>query len=137
MPICGANKPRLFIGLFLLLAILWRSPVESHRLSVFAWVEGKTVRVEGILPRGRHPKNGWVLVYDGNDQLILRQPLKTDGTATFPLPDWQSGLKIVMDIGEGHQNYWILTPQDIQKQIQSTGEDPLRQPGKGTANGEN
>jgi nickel transport protein len=59
-----------------------------------------------------------VYVYDGQDKLILETELATDGTARFPLKDYQTGLKIVVDIGEGHQSFWILTPNDIESQLQ-------------------
>jgi nickel transport protein len=100
------------------LAILfgWPSVAAAHQLSVFAWVEGDTVKVEGTLSKGKHPKMGTVSVYDGDEQLLFTTALKPDGTAAFPLPNWKTGLKIVVDIGYGHQSYWILTPNDIEQQ---------------------
>ncbi|MBW2260203.1 MAG: hypothetical protein JRF18_07095 [Deltaproteobacteria bacterium] len=90
----------------------------AHKLSVFAWVECDTVVVEGKLGGSKRPKRGKVYVYDGEDHLILETELATDGTARFPLKDYQTGLKIVVDIGEGHQSFWILTPNDIESQLQ-------------------
>ena len=58
-----------------------------------------------------------VFVYDGNDKLLLRKQLQPDGTATLPLKNWETGLKILLDIGHGHQSYWILTPFEIQQQL--------------------
>ena len=88
----------------------------AHQLSVFAWVEGDSVLVEARLPKGKHPKLGDVLVYDGEDRLLLKTRLQPDGTASFPLNNWETGFRIVVDIGHGHQAYWILTPYDIQQQ---------------------
>ena len=90
--------------------------VLAHQLSVYAWVEGNNVNVQGKLPKGKHPKQGMVFVYDGNDRLLLKKKLQPDGTATFPLKNWETGLKILLDIGHGHQSYWILTPFDIKQQ---------------------
>ena len=92
------------------------SAALAHQLSVFAWVEGDTVKVQGNLPKGKHPKHGKVFVYDGNEKLLLQKQIQPDGTATFPLKNWKTGLKIMLDIGNGHQSYWILTPYDIQQQ---------------------
>ena len=92
------------------------SGVLAHQLSVFAWVEGDNVMVQGKLPKGKHPKQGMVFVYDGNDRLLLQKQIENDGTATFPLKNWETGLKILLDIGHGHQSYWILTPFDIKQQ---------------------
>jgi nickel transport protein len=88
----------------------------GHKLSVFAWIEGDTVFVQGTLGGGKRPKRGMVHVYDGKDKLLLKTEVKADGTASFPLRDWETGLKIIMDIGEGHKSYWILTPYDIKNQ---------------------
>ena len=63
--------PRLKIVRFtlsLFLILMFAVPVTAHQLSVFAWVEGDTVLVEGRLPKGKHPKLGEVLVFDGKDQ---------------------------------------------------------------------
>jgi nickel transport protein len=93
------------------------TPSHAHKLSVFAWVECDNVVVEGKLGGGKRPKQGKVYVYDGEEHLILETELDTDGTARFPLKDYQTGLKIVVDIGEGHQSFWILTPNDIETQL--------------------
>ena len=106
--------------LTLLVLFFIAMPVVAHKLTVFAWVEGDLVRVEGKLPKGRHPKQGKVRVYDGQNRLLLETPVRPDGTAEFPLENWQSGLKIVMDIGEGHESYWILTPLDISEQLKQS-----------------
>lgn len=98
------------------LILMGANPVVAHQFSVFAWVDGETVMVEGRLPKGKHPKLGMVLVYDGEDQLLVKTELQADGTASFPLENWETGSRIVVDIGHGHQAYWILTPNDIQQQ---------------------
>lgn len=111
--------PRLKIVRFtlsLFLILMFAVPVTAHQLSVFAWVEGDTVMVQGSLPKGKHPKMGKVAVYDGKDQLLLETALQPDGTASFPLENWNTGYRIVVDIGHGHHSYWILTPYDIRQQ---------------------
>ncbi len=104
-------------ALYLLIALAIAPSAAAHQLSAFAWVEGETVMVEGRLPKGKHPKLGTVLVYDGEDRLLLKTELGPDGTASFPLDGWETGFRIVVDIGHGHQSYWILTPYDIRQQI--------------------
>jgi nickel transport protein len=106
-------------ALSLLIALAFAQSAAAHQLSVFAWVEGKTVMVEGRLPKGKYPKLGAVLVYDGEDRLLLKTELGADGKASFPLDDWETGLRIVVDIGHGHQAYWILTPYDIRQQLEN------------------
>ena len=105
----------LFVWLILIFAACVL-PALAHQLSVFAWVEDETVHVQGKLPKGKHPKQGTIFVYDGNDKLLLEKQIQPNGTAAFPLKNWETGLKIVLDIGHGHTSYWILTPYDIEQQ---------------------
>ena len=107
-------------ALFWLVALATAQFATAHQLSVFAWVEGDSVLVEATLPKGKHPKMGAVQVYDGEDRLLLKTELGPNGKASFPLENWETGLRIVVDIGHGHQSYWILTPYDIQQQRQET-----------------
>ena len=108
--------PIIRCALPLLITLAIAPSAAAHQLSVFAWVEGETVMVEGRLPKGKHPKLGTVLVYDGEDRLLLKTELGPDGTASFPLENWETGLRIVVEIGHGHQSHWILTPYDIRQQ---------------------
>ena len=117
----GRLKTNRLIVFFLSFSVLVSAMTAlsfAHKLSVFAWVEGKYVIVEGTLGGGKRPKQGTVLVYDGKDTLLLKTPLEKNGTARFPLPPYKTGLKVVVDIGEGHQSYWILTPHDIKSQLE-------------------
>ena len=91
--------------------------VLAHRLSVFAWIEGDTVFVEGRLSSGKHLRKGNIYVYDGNEKLLFKTEVDDEGTARFALPkSYETGLKIVINAGEGHESYWILTPLDIENQ---------------------
>ena len=92
------------------------TPVFAHQLSVFAYVEGQTLVVEGTLAGNKRPKKGIVYVYDGEEKLIAKKEISPDGTAKLPLPESKTGLKIIMSVGEGHESYWILTPLDIENQ---------------------
>ena len=111
---------RLFIiGLAIApICILWPGRLPAHKLSVFVWVEDHMVYVEGKLGAGKRPKKGTVTVYNGKNKKLFEIEISEDGTASFPLPeDYKTGLKVVMDIGEGHSSYWILTPYDISQQV--------------------
>ncbi len=103
--------------ILILLMITGVSIANAHQLTVFAWIEGDTVMVQCRLSSGKHPKLGKVMVYDGNDHLIRETELRPDGTASFPLENWETGYRIVVDIGQGHQSYWIMTPHDIREQV--------------------
>ena len=87
----------------------------AHGLTVFAYVEDGQVLVESRFSNGNPPQVGEVRVLDSENQPILLMDLRPDGTATFPLDPAHSetGLLVEVSTGDGHDNYWILTPDDI------------------------
>lgn len=89
----------------------------AHQLNVFAFVEGDTVMVESKFSSGKVPISGTVRVLDTNNVLLVTLPLQADGRVAFPLDRAaaEDGLMIEVETGEGHDNYWILTPADIAK----------------------
>lgn len=90
-------------------------PATAHQLRVFAFVEGEDVNVEAKFSTGRIPKSGEIRVFDAKETLIMTLPLDADGVTTFPLnPDVAAeGLLIEVEASEGHEDYWLLTPEDI------------------------
>lgn len=99
-------------SLMLLLAV----NAYGHSLSVFAWVEGDTLMVETRFSSGKIPVSGTITLYDGYDQKLSEHPITGEEFERLPLPNWESGLKVVSSTGDGHDNYWILTPEDIRQQ---------------------
>lgn len=98
----------------------WASASMAHQLVVFAFVQDETVIVETKFSTGKIPLSGDVRVLDGENTLLLTVPLEKDGTARFPLDPEVSGdgLLIEVETGEGHDNYWILTPDDIARGVE-------------------
>lgn len=101
--------------LIALAVIWWATTSVAHQLIVFAFVEDGTVIVETKFSTGKIPISGEVRVLDAENTLLLTLPLEEDGTVRFPLNADAStqGLSIEVETGEGHDNYWILTPDDI------------------------
>lgn len=91
-------------------------PAAAHKLNVFASVSGETVNVEVKFSNGRAPKSGEIRVLDATESLILEMPLDPDGVTSFPLTEQaKDGLIIKVKAGHGHEDYWLLTPDDIAK----------------------
>lgn len=90
-------------------------PAAAHKLVVFASVTGEIVNVEAKFSTGRIPKSGEIRVFDAAEALIQTLPLDPDGVTSFPLDADAAaeGLMIEVEAGEGHENYWLLTPDDI------------------------
>lgn len=92
----------------------------AHQLVVFASVDCKAVTVEAKFSNGRVTQKGDVRVLDGANNLLTTLQLESDGTATVPLDsvDHSAGLLIEVDTGS-HDNYWIVTPEDIARKCGS------------------
>ena len=86
----------------------------AHQLVVFASTDCEAVTVEAKFSNGRVAQQGEVRILDGDNTLLTTLELGEDGTAVIPLDsvDHSGGLVVEVDTG-GHDNYWILTPEDI------------------------
>ena len=87
---------------------------SAHKLVVFASVDCEAVTVEAKFSNGRAAQQGDVRVLDGENTLLTTLQLESDGTARLALDsvDHSGGLLIEVDTGS-HDNYWIVTPEDI------------------------
>jgi nickel transport protein len=97
------------------LALAAATPLAAHDLRVFASVAGDTVAVESKFSSGRVPTGGEVRVFDASDALVMTLPVGEGGVTRFALPDGaaETGLRIEVEAGDGHSDYWLLTPGDI------------------------
>lgn len=110
------------IRLLVSLAVLLVSTIgaSAHQLIVFASVDCDTVFVEAKFTSGRVAQKGDVRVLDGQNALLTTLQLESDGTVSVPLDsvDHSQGLLIEVDTN-GHENYWIVTPEDIARNCRS------------------
>ncbi|MEL6523504.1 MAG: hypothetical protein AAFQ66_21195 [Pseudomonadota bacterium] len=102
------------------LAIAAPIGAAAHQLVVFASVDCEAVTVEAKFSNGRVTQIGDVRVLDGENNLLKTLQLESDGTALVPLDsvDHSGGLLIEVDTGS-HDNYWIVTPEDIARKCGS------------------
>ena len=102
--------------------LLAAAPIAAaaHSLVVFASVDCEVVLVEAKFSNGRVAKTGDVRVLDGDNALQTKLQLSADGTARVPLDrlDTSGGLVVEVETG-GHDDYWILTPEDIARKCGS------------------
>ena len=94
--------------------------VAAHQMNVFASVDCQAVLVEAKFSNGNAVQLAEVRVLNGTNDLLLTLPIKADGTLSIPLDslDHATGLVIEVDTGS-HDNYWIVTPDDIARNCQS------------------
>ncbi len=92
----------------------------AHQLVVFASVDCEAVTVEAKFSNGKRAQQGDVRVLDGDNALQTTLKLSEDGTVSVPLSsvDHAGGLVIEVDVGS-HDNYWIVTPEDIARKCGS------------------
>ncbi|MFK7870638.1 MAG: hypothetical protein AB8B58_15530 [Roseobacter sp.] len=102
--------------------VLAAAPVAAvaHQMTVFASVDCDAVMVEAKFSNGNAVQQAEVRVLDGQNALLMTVPINSDGTVDVPLDsvDHSQGLVIEVDTGS-HDNYWIVTPEDISKNCQS------------------
>jgi len=98
------------------LAIAAPVGAAAHQLVVFASVDCEPFTVEAKFSNGRVTQQGDVRVLDGENNVLTTLKLESDGTARVPLEtvDHSGGLLIEVDTGS-HENYWIVTPEDISR----------------------
>lgn len=98
-----------------LVVVIGTTAAMAHQLNVFAFVEDGVVIVESRFSNGNAPQVGEVSVLDAQGEPLMLLQLEADGTVRFPLDPAhaEGGLLIEVRTGEGHDNYWILTPEDI------------------------
>ena len=106
----------------ILASVLVAVPIgaAAHQMIVFASVNCQAVMVEAKFSNGNAVQQADVRVLDGDNGLQTTLPIDTDGTVMVPLDsvDHSGGLVIEVDTGS-HDNYWIVTPEDIAKSCQS------------------
>lgn len=102
-----------------LLTVVAPIGAAAHQLTVFASVDCETILVEAKFSSGRVVQIADVRVLDGNNTLLMTLPIEKDGTLSIPLDsvDHSGGLVIEVDTGN-HDNYWIVTPDDIARSCQ-------------------
>lgn len=110
------------IRAFALAMVVAAAPIgaAAHQMIVFASVDCEAVTVEAKFSNGNAVQQAEVRVLDGDNLLLSTLAINEDGTATIPLSsvDHSGGLVIEVDTGS-HNNYWIVTPDDIARSCQS------------------
>jgi nickel transport protein len=96
------------------------APAQAHQLNVFAATDCETVTVEARFSSGRVPVMGEVRVSDGANAELMRGALGEDGMLRFALADLDASTGLMIEVSSGgHDDYWILTPEDIARACQS------------------
>ncbi|MBW1988170.1 MAG: hypothetical protein JRI97_01350 [Deltaproteobacteria bacterium] len=101
LPICGLMAA----------VLLGVSPALAHRVNVFAWTEGSTVRVEGSFAGGKPVCGGLVTAMDAAGEQVASCTMDENGECSFEAAPGQR-LTVVLDAGLGHRGEWVVREQD-------------------------
>ena len=108
----GINGTFIFI-VMIAFKLFYAGSASAHQLSVFAKVGNDTVSITAKFADGSEVKSGVLRVFDVNDDLVLQQEVGEVWPITLPAEPYRAGLRVVIDAGNGHDGYWILTPGDF------------------------
>jgi nickel transport protein len=100
----------------------------AHRVNVFAWVEGDTIKVESKFSGGKKVKAGKVVVLDPLGVELLAGTTNDQGQFSFKVPQ-QTDLRIMIMAGQGHQGEWTVRKAELQGLATET-EAAVDSPGK-------
>lgn len=99
---------------FAAIGLLWAGVALAHKVNVFAVADGGAVSGEGYFSGGAKAQNVPVEILDASGALIAQGVTEKDGTFKITLPASVSPpLKVVLKAGDGHQNDFTLTAQDL------------------------
>lgn len=104
--------------LLLVFSFLIPAPALAHRVNVFAYVEGGEVVVECSYSKSKRVRHGAIAVQDAaSRETLLQGTTDEEGLFRFSVPDQArtsgSGLRILLQAGEGHQNEWIVDAEEF------------------------
>jgi len=105
-------RPLCLLCLVPALLLLTAGAALTHRVNVFAWVEGNTVFVECKYPDGTKVHDGVIRVLDSVGKELLNGKTNDKGEFSFKLPK-QDDLTVVLEAGMGHRGDWPLSKQDL------------------------
>ncbi|WP_156921469.1 hypothetical protein [Desulfovibrio inopinatus] len=101
----------------LMLGIVLVSPAHAHKVRVFAYMEGNDVIAETAFSGGSPAKGAHIIAFDAaTDAELAAGETNSDGIWRFPLPESAQnatkGIRIVLNVGEGHRGEWLLEPSE-------------------------
>ena len=125
--------------MILVFALLVSAPALAHRVNVFAYAEGGEIVVESSYSKSKKVRFGVIEVQDAvSGRALLRGTTDAQGVFRFPVPEEVrrsgSGLRILLQAGEGHQNEWTVDAAEFMGESAAAAATPSA-PQSGAASG--
>lgn len=93
-------------------AVLSASTVYAHKVSVFGWVDGDQIYVEGRISGGKKPVGAKIEVFNKQGKLLHEGVTDRQGAYHFKIPE-TADLNIILKAGLGHQAEWMIPKEDL------------------------
>jgi len=91
----------------------------AHRVDVFPYIENGKIVVEGYFSDGTPARNSKVEIYNEKGGKIAEGETNKEGICSFPIPENNQRLKIVLIASMGHRAETIFTfGKEIKKSVQ-------------------
>jgi len=92
--------------------VLSTSNAFAHKVSVFGWVEGDQIYVEGRISGGKKPIGAKIQVFNGQGKLLHEGVTDRHGAYQFKIPE-TTDLNIILKAGLGHRAEWTITKKEL------------------------
>jgi nickel transport protein len=88
------------------------STASSHKVYLFAWIEGDTVYTESYSSGKKKVRGGLVKVFDPAERKLLEGKTDEKGEYSFKIPR-NTDLRIVLEAPMGHRAEFLLEADDV------------------------
>jgi len=108
------RKGNIITVFFILLLVYIFNPnlALSHKVNIFAYIEGEKIFTESYFNDGSPCIDSLIHVYDPNGNELLNGKTDKDGLFSFTVPD-KIDLKIVLTASLGHKNEYVMKASDM------------------------
>jgi nickel transport protein len=115
---------RVMFTTLLLIGSLWPiAPVHAHSVNMFAYVEGKSVVVEGFFTDGKVTEKAEIRVFSPDGEVLVEGQADDEGIFVFDIPA-VTDLRISLYAGMGHRVEYTLPADELRGAVAPAGVSP-------------
>jgi len=108
---CLGVMGRVSVSALAMILSIVSTPAVAHRLNIFVYPEGDRINLESYFSGGAPCQDSQVKVLNKEGEVVADGKTDTEGKWSFN-PGSSTGLKVVVEAGEGHRAEYRLTADD-------------------------